>query len=124
MPVCTNVRNPGNAASKRYGPSGKFDRTYVPVSSVGMLRFKPVSVCVTETSTPGKTAPLWSFTVPLICAVDCAQAAVQIRTRHTNPTSTPTLLLFMKRYIGPPLWFLLAGTFGSATDRFVHNFFT
>ena len=27
-------------------------------------------------STPGKTAPVESFTVPLICAVDCAQAQV------------------------------------------------
>src|ERR1051325_8887586 len=82
---------------------------YDPVSSVGMLRFKPVSVWVAETSTPGKTAPLWSFTTPLICAVDCAHAAVQTRSRHTKPTSTSTLILFLKRYIGPP-WFSVGPT--------------
>src|SRR5262245_59489600 len=45
---------------------------YEPVSSVTALRFTPVAVCVAVTSTPGRTAPVWSFTVPLICAVACA----------------------------------------------------
>src|SRR5438105_5968245 len=39
-----------------------------------VLRTIPVSVCVAITSTPGNTAPLWSLTVPLICAVACAHA--------------------------------------------------
>src|SRR5688572_7297078 len=47
---------------------------YPPLPSVTTLRAKPVSVCVTVTVTPGRTAPLSSRTVPLICAVACAQA--------------------------------------------------
>ena len=39
---------------------------YDPSASVIALRLRPVSVCVTVTSTPGSTPPLPSFTVPLI----------------------------------------------------------
>src|SRR2546425_7705189 len=49
---------------------------YDPVSSVTALRLTPVAVCVAVTSTPGRTAPLWSLTEPLICAVACAQINV------------------------------------------------
>jgi hypothetical protein len=44
------------------------------VSSDTTVRVNPVSVCVTVTVTPGRTAPLSSRTVPLSCAVACAQA--------------------------------------------------
>src|SRR5213592_477003 len=49
---------------------------YEPVSSVTALRLVPVAVCVAVTSTPGRTAPVWSFTEPLIWAVACAQIIV------------------------------------------------
>ena len=48
-----------------------------PVSSVTVVRTTPVSVCVVVISTPGSTAPLESFTVPLTCAVACAQTGLQ-----------------------------------------------
>jgi hypothetical protein len=48
----------------------------------------PVAVCVTATSTPGNTAPLWSFTVPLICAVETACAkTLEVRAESNNPVS-------------------------------------
>src|SRR5262245_7920337 len=56
---------------------------YEPVSSVTALRLRPVSVWLTVTSTPGKTAPDESLIVPLICAVDCAEAAkLMMRVRN------------------------------------------
>src|SRR5262249_40109230 len=53
--------------------------TYEPVSLLTVDRTVPVSVCVAVISAPGKTAPLASLTVPLICAVACAQALTQPR---------------------------------------------
>ena len=44
MPVCTYVRNPGKPASNRYGPTGRFGNTYVPVSLLTVFREIPVSV--------------------------------------------------------------------------------
>src|SRR5207244_7835806 len=63
-----------------YGPVGRLARTYVPVSVLTTVRVRPVSVCVAVTSAPGNRAPLWSVTVPLICAVACAQTS-----GHDNP---------------------------------------
>src|SRR5437879_405248 len=39
------------------------------------------------TSTPGKTAPLGSFTEPLTEAVVCADATTQLNTKISNPVS-------------------------------------
>ena len=62
-------------ASNRYGPVGRFGRTYEPLASVTTVRVAPVSVCVAVTVTPGSTAPLSSVTRPFIWAVaSCAQA--------------------------------------------------
>ena len=58
IPVCANVRNPGNAASSLYGPIGRFVRMYDPVSLLMALRLMPVPVWVAVTSTPGSSAPL------------------------------------------------------------------
>ena len=58
QPRRTNVRNPGRAASRRYGPKGRFEKRNEPVSLVTALRLMPVSVCVAVTSTPGRTALL------------------------------------------------------------------
>src|SRR5262249_59430482 len=98
MPVCTNVRNPGNAASRRYGPNGRLGKTYDPVSFVTVVRATLVSVCVTFTSTPGKTAPFISFTDPLIVAVLCAQPVAEIMV-DTNRPMTTTITI---RFIYPP----------------------
>ena len=57
IPLCTKVRNPGNAASNLYEPIARLGSTYNPVSLVMVFRTIPVSVCVTVTSTPGSTAP-------------------------------------------------------------------
>ena len=47
----------------------------MPVSSVTVVRTRPVAVCVTVTVTPGSTAPLESVTRPDRSAVDsCAEA--------------------------------------------------
>jgi hypothetical protein len=50
-----------------------------------VLRVKPVSVCVTVTVTPGRSAPLSSVTRPFSAAVACADitpvnTAAQIQT--------------------------------------------
>src|SRR5438034_7074643 len=58
----------------------------------------PVSVCVAMTSTPGNTAPLWSLTVPLICAVAWPQTFAQVTavSRNTMPRTIKI------RFIHPP----------------------
>src|SRR5215831_10170446 len=66
------VRKPGKAASTLYGPTGRFGSVKLPRSSLIACRATLVLVCVAVISTPGKTAPDGSFTVPLICAVPCA----------------------------------------------------
>ena len=66
---CRSARTtlkPCSVASRRYGPTGRFGSRNCPSASVTALRLRPVSVCVTVTSTPGSTPPLPSFTVPLI----------------------------------------------------------
>src|SRR5919204_6878133 len=98
MPVCTNVRNPGNVASSLYGPTGKFGRMYAPVSLLTAVRLTPVSVCVAVISAPGKTAPLESVAVPLICAVACAHPSTQLRTEISNAKWTYLAI----RFILPP----------------------
>src|SRR5207247_6245796 len=70
-----------------YEPTGRFGKTYEPVSSLKVMRATPVSVCVAVISAPGKTAPLWSFTVPLICAVAPCPAAVTQVTAESNTRS-------------------------------------
>src|SRR5438128_9416381 len=75
MPVCANVRKPGSTTSNLYGPVGRLGRTYDPVSLLTTVRIRPVSVCVAVISAPGNRAPLWSITVPLICAVACPHTA-------------------------------------------------
>src|SRR5437867_10476489 len=94
MPDCRNVRTPGRAASRRYGPTGRFVNTYDPVSFVTTLRLEPAAVCVAVTSTPGNTAPLGSFTVPLSWAVDCAK-----RTLDKHPTNQA---MQIRRFMVPP----------------------
>src|SRR5213593_535623 len=63
-----------------------------------VLRAIPVSVWVAVTSTPGSTAPLASFTVPLICAVDCAQP-LPVTAINTSSTKTKNLTI---SFIAPP----------------------
>src|SRR5205814_3565178 len=88
IPVWTNDRNPGSSASSLYGPSGRFGSTYDPVSFVTAVRATFVPVCVTLTSTPGRTAPLASFTAPLIAAVPCAQPVAQFTVNINKPRAT------------------------------------
>src|SRR5207237_9975259 len=101
MPVWANVRKPGRTTSNLYGPVGRLGKTYVPVSLLMTVRARPVSVCVAVTSAPGNRAPLWSVTVPLICAVACAHtaghAAARIRQRLKRYLAVPLLAL-------PPPW--------------------
>src|SRR2546428_14182130 len=75
IPVLANVRKPGSVTSNLYGPVGRLGNAYEPVSLLTTVRTRPVSVCVAVTSAPGNRAPLWSVTVPLICAVACAHAS-------------------------------------------------
>src|SRR3989442_7299386 len=86
IPVWANVRNPGNDASSRYGPIGRFDRTYEPVSLVTAVRVAAVAVCVAVISTPGKTAPVRSLAVPLICAVACAPTLLEVQAQTEHAT--------------------------------------
>src|SRR5205814_10539573 len=95
MPVCTYVRKPGNEASNLYGPMGRFGRTYDPVSFVTAVRAMPVSVCVAVISTPGRTAPLWSFTVPVIWAVPCAHTVAQPSDRLMKMLTKPEAKRFI-----------------------------
>src|SRR2546425_2978634 len=76
-------------ASRRYGPIGRFNNAYEPLSSVTTSRRMPVSVWVATTVTPGRTAPLVSTTLPLICAVAWAHAFVAVSRRTNTPTRAP-----------------------------------
>src|SRR5881396_2253119 len=55
-----------------------------PSASVTTSRVNPVSVWMAVTLAPGRTPPLESLTVPLICAVAWARAPVAV-----NVTSRP-----------------------------------
>ena len=56
-----------------------------PSASVTTSRLNPVSVWVAVTVAPGRTPPLESLTVPVICAVAWASAAVAVRARRRAP---------------------------------------
>src|SRR2546427_3024956 len=60
----------------------------LPISSLTVIRAVPLSVCVAVISAPGNTAPLWSLTVPLICAVAPCPAAVTQVIPESNDVST------------------------------------
>src|SRR5947207_9589426 len=91
MPVCWKPRKPCSIASRRYGPGGRFGMAYEPSTSVVTSRFRPVSVCVAVTATPGSTPPLASLTTPLICAVApaCANAFALARRRKKTLKTKP-----------------------------------
>src|ERR1700704_1482862 len=95
MPVCTNERNPGKLAASLYGPSNRFGNAYDPVSFVMVVRLTPVSVCVAVISAPGNTAPLGSCTVPLICAVACAQTLLQVIADTQKPRHKAAQMRFI-----------------------------
>src|SRR5262245_5430594 len=95
---------------------GRFCSVYEPVSSVTALRLPPVAVCVAVTSTPGNTAPDWSFTVPATWAVPCAQIIVVANDKKATATTAHanTLIDFRiidfsprrrTRFISFLLWF-------------------
>ena len=73
MPVCTYLVKPAFVTSSMYGPIGRLVRVYAPSGPLVAVRAAPVPVCVAFTSAPGTARPVASFTVPLICAVPCAQ---------------------------------------------------
>src|ERR1041384_4054431 len=102
IPVCTYVRKPGRLASKRYGPTARFGNTYEPVSLLIVFREMPVSVCVKVTSTPGSTAPLSSFAVPLISAVPCAQIVTEenITRQHVSAIVASFISILQPRGLG------------------------
>src|SRR5437867_7788374 len=61
---------------------------YPPLSSVRVERDFSISAgLLASTETPGRTAPLWSFTRPVkaLCATPSGTNAA----RHTNETKTP-----------------------------------
>src|SRR5437870_9262576 len=78
---------------------GRFCKIYEPVSSVTALRLAPVAVCVAVTSTPGRTAPVWSFTEPMIWAVACAHSIVVGNDKNRSPASTVAVMLIDFRLI-------------------------
>ena len=55
----------------------------------------PVYVTTFFEVTPGNTAPLSSRTVPLICAVACAQAADAVKRRIKMPREQQVSHIFM-----------------------------
>src|SRR5438552_5554800 len=64
--------NPAFSIRTSYVPGLKLETRYVPLSSVSMLREKPVSSFRALTLVRGTTAPVWSVTVPEIEAI-CAR---------------------------------------------------
>src|SRR6478672_4806185 len=99
MPVCTYVRNPGNATSNLYGPITRLGRTKEPASSEMVVRVTPVLVCVAVMSAPGNTAPVWSFTFPLIWAVACPQTFAELREKTRNTIDKYLTMLPQKRQL-------------------------
>src|SRR5436309_3895681 len=96
MPVRANVRKPGSVTSNLYGPIGRLGNAYEPVSLLTTVRTRPVSVCVAATSAPGNRAPLWSVTVPLICAVACAHSATHTDARISEIPNRYLTVLFIE----------------------------
>ena len=65
----TSVANPESLRVTVYRPGGNWSAANRPSRSVVRVRARFVSVLRTSTSTPGRTAPLESTTVPLMTAV-------------------------------------------------------
>src|SRR6185295_8201402 len=85
---------------------GRFCRTYDPVSLVIVIRAIPVPVCVAVISTPGRTAPLWSFAVPLIWAVAWAHTWLQFKIKTTVRTKVVKAIRFIFDFLrsNPSFW--------------------
>src|SRR6478672_13720049 len=66
-----------------------------PSASVTTSRLNPVSVWVIVTLAPGRTPPLGSLTVPVICAVACARTAVAVNSRSRLPADRQLRTRFM-----------------------------
>ena len=73
--VSTVVWKPGSAALTEYRPASSRRNEKLPFSSVSVVRFShPLRERCT--STPGRTVPLPSFTVPrMVPSGDCAMAS-------------------------------------------------
>src|SRR5262245_10655387 len=66
---------------------------------------------MTRISTPGSTAALWSFTVPLICAVACADRVEHVKRDTRIPANIDKNIRFISLF--------LQGRDIPATDDFV-----
>ena len=69
MPVRLAARKPCSDAVTEYVLTGRSGITKLPSLPVSTSRFDPVSSLVTATVAPGTTAPVASFTVPVIWPV-------------------------------------------------------
>jgi hypothetical protein len=73
IPWRCSLLNPASSTDTEYFPGGSDARRYSPLACDTAVRLNPVSSFFAVTVTPGRTPPLWSLSVPLICAF-CAYA--------------------------------------------------
>ena len=88
--VCVfSVLNPGISTAISYLPGGSPWIANEPPESVTAFRASPVSRFLTDTLAPGKTPPVWSFTVPeTVAAVICAIVSRAGMTARTTMKSS------------------------------------
>ena len=99
MPVCTKVRKPRqrDLQAIRAERRGSAERTS-PSHRSRVLRDDAGFGLRRGDVTPGRTPPDWSLTLPLICAVACAQTVEPAR----RATSRPTESRMRMRAMSPP----------------------
>src|SRR5437867_6444950 len=75
---------------------------YPPLSSVRVERDFSISAgLLASTETPGRSAPVWSFTRPV--KVLCARPSGTSAARHTNETKTPMVTGIVVDFLIPLL---------------------
>src|SRR5438128_9012998 len=76
------VLKPSSSLFTVYGPGGSAGKSYRPTSLLEVVRVALVALLITVTVAPGTTAPVESFTspvmVPSVCAKDGAQRSNQV----------------------------------------------
>src|SRR5262249_57309393 len=90
--------NPDSSARTEYVAAKSAGTVYSPSELVTVSRATPVAVLVTVIVTPGRTAPPWSTTRPLMVAVAWAKADPLVDTSNTAQSTTLAIETSSLRY--------------------------
>src|SRR6266513_1318530 len=80
------VLKPESSVVTVYVPGGNAGKSNRPTSLLAVVRVALVALFITVTVAPGTTAPVESFTSPVMVPSVCAKEGAQ-RSNHVNPTS-------------------------------------